>query len=119
RSGARTRARRLQLDYRQREPAGRLLMARFGFPGGSYTLQSVNANCQKTQNSIPEADESGFGVSAMHLNPTPGLALFAALPHGMVRAVFEFKGVLYAVADSGFYVVKQDGTFTQAGVVAT
>lgn len=93
-------------------------MARFGFPGGSYTLQSVNANCQKTQNWIPEADESGFGVSAMHLNPTPGLALFAALPHGMVRAIFEFKGVLYAVADSGFYVVTQDGTFTQAGVVA-
>lgn len=93
-------------------------MARFGFVGGSYTLASVNADCQQTQNWIPEADESGIGVSALHLNPTPGLSLFAQLPDAPVRQTFEFLGRFFAVSGSTFFEVSSTGTVLFSSPVA-
>lgn len=54
-------------------------MARFGLIGGTYQSQSPNADCEYTQNWIPEAIESQQGKSAMALYPTPGLAVFVNL----------------------------------------
>ena len=60
-------------------------MARIGLIGPSYSSQSVIADCQRTMNWYPESIESGQGKSQLALYPTPGLALFCALPAGPVR----------------------------------
>jgi hypothetical protein len=62
-------------------------LARFGFVGGSYTAQSVNADAQTCMNWYPELDGSGAGKSAAVLYPTPGLALFYALGSAPCRGI--------------------------------
>lgn len=54
-------------------------MTRIKLPGGSYTSQSVNADCQSTVNWYPERVESGDGNSDLVLYPTPGLRSFSDL----------------------------------------
>ena len=93
-------------------------MARINFPGGSYQLQNQNADDQACVNFIPEADESGVGISALHLNPTPGLALFLTLPDSPVRAVFEINGRAFVVAGLTFFEILVNGTSIKRGTVA-
>lgn len=81
-------------------------MGEFGFCGGSYRSQSVNADCQTTMNLYPESDESGLGNSAIVMYHTPGTKLFAGLPEGPVRGQFaqtygEKRG--FVVAGGGLY----------------
>ncbi len=54
-------------------------MARVSFVGGSYQSASPNADCEYSQNWMPEVIESGVGTSAMVLYPSPGTAVFSAL----------------------------------------
>jgi hypothetical protein len=54
-------------------------MARIALIGGSYQSESPNADCEYTQNFMPEAIESGMGASAMALYRSPGTSLFVNL----------------------------------------
>jgi hypothetical protein len=56
-----------------------------GILGPTYTLESLNAECQRCVNMLPERVESSNGKDAFWLKPTPGLELFCALPTGPVR----------------------------------
>lgn len=81
-------------------------MARFSFCGGSYTLQSINADNQRCVNLYPEADETGEGRSKLILLPTPGLISLTADLDGPPRAQLEFNGRLFVIAGTKLYEVK-------------
>ena len=80
-------------------------MGRIALNGGSYQSASPNADCEYTQNFIPEAIESGVGVSSMVLYCSPGTALAYGLA-GMKSVVtgYEFGTGTSARA----FVVAQD-----------
>src|SRR6266567_6096664 len=90
-------------------------MARFGFVGGTYSSESVLADCQRCMNLYPESVESGMGKSAFVLYPTPGLSLFAALPGRSVRGVLAFNGRVFAVAGTTLYELMANGQFVARG----
>jgi hypothetical protein len=93
-------------------------MARFGFVGPSYTSQSVNADCQLTQNLYPEHDESGQGKSEWQLLPTPGLTLFCATGNpNPVRGMTNANRRCFVVTGDTLVEVYSDGTFLPLGVV--
>lgn len=85
-----------------------------GFVGPSYTLQTVNADCQRCVNLYPETNEVGFGKEreVASLVATPGLELKKRLGSGGIRALhFSSDNVLYAVSrDKAF---KLDSSFTE------
>jgi hypothetical protein len=86
-------------------------MARFGFVGGSYTSQSVNADCQQCMNWYPETLESGQSKSAMALYPTPGLVAFFAAPDpGPVRGIYTINARTFLVSANNVYEVGVLGT---------
>lgn len=93
-------------------------MSRFGFCSGFYSLPNINADCQTCMNWFPETNESQLGKSAIVLNPTPGLALFAAIPGVEVRGEWTINGRTFAVVDATLYEVFGDGTFTALGLMA-
>lgn len=77
-----------------------------GFIGPSYTLQSVNVDCQRCINLYPEMDEIGTGNSGevASLVSTPGLTLLVALPTSPVRGTFcDSTGQLWAVGGNTLY----------------
>ena len=93
-----------------------------GFIGPSYTLQSLDADCQNTVNWYPEANDLGTGKEQeqMFLAPTPGLKLFATLPQGPVRGVWRSSsGELYVVGGNKFYKVSSTGMVTELGQLNT
>lgn len=93
-------------------------MSRFGFCGPSYTLQSVNADCQLAMNLYPQTDESGVGKSAVIQLATPGTALFATAPvAGQGRGVFTFLGRTFAVAGTTLYEAMSNGSVVTRGTV--
>jgi hypothetical protein len=92
-------------------------MARFGFCGPTYTSASVNADCQRCVNFIPEVNESGQGNAAIILLPTPGLSVFAALPDLPARGLFEFNGRCFAVGGARFCEIQAGGVVVNIGAV--
>jgi Phage stabilisation protein len=79
-----------------------------GFIGPSYTLQSVNVDCQRCINLYPEMDEEGTGNEGevASLVSTPGLRLLATLPTGPVRGVFcDSTGQLWAAGGNALYQI--------------
>lgn len=88
-----------------------------GFVGQSYTLDSLNADCQDAVNLYPESIESGTGMNRARLAATPGLHKFTTLPKSPVRAVWAGEGRLFAVAGTNLYEVYADGTYTDRGSV--
>src|ERR1700690_2274057 len=94
-------------------------MSRFGFCSGSYTLQSVNADCQSAINLFPQNDESGLGKSAVILLPTAGTSLFSAAPvTGKGRGTYTFNGRTFTVAGTCFYETLSNGSTTKINTVA-
>lgn len=91
-------------------------MARFDFCGGSYTVQSVNADSQRSVNLYPEVDETGDGRSKVILLSTPGIASIAVL-EGPPRAQLEYNGRLFVVAGTKLYEITQ--TSAGAGLPIT
>lgn len=91
-------------------------MARIGFCGGSYTAQSILADCQRTLNLFPEINESGDGVSAKWLSPTPGLKVLVTLD-GPPRGMFEFNGRCFAAGKFNFYEILP--TFAASGALVS
>lgn len=94
-----------------------------GFIGPSYTLQSVNVDCQRSVNLFPEKDALGTGKEGevASLVPTPGLRLLATLPAVPFRGAWtcSANGILYVVAGGYFYSVASDYTYTQLGALQT
>lgn len=92
-------------------------MARIGFCGPSYTLQSFNADCQLTQNLYPQHDESGMGKSEWQMLPTPGQTLFSQVPTFKNRASINANKRCFKVFGDTLYEIFADGTNAKIGVV--
>ena len=82
-------------------------MARFpGFIGPSYTLNSVNAECQRSVNLYLEADELGTAAQGDPglLRLAPGLKVQDTLGTSPIRGIYTAAtGVVYIVAGSKVY----------------
>lgn len=92
-----------------------------GFIGPSYTLQSVNVDCQRCINLYPEMDEVGSAHEGevASLVSTPGLRLLLALPTMPVRGIFcDSKKVLWAVGGNTLYQIN-NWVPTAAGTLLT
>ncbi len=93
-----------------------------GFIGPSYTLQSLNVDCQRCINLYPEVDELGTGNEGevASLVSTPGLRLLVTLPQSPVRGVFcDSMGQLWAVGGNILYKISSAWVATVAGTLLT
>lgn len=90
-----------------------------GFVGPSYTLQSVNADCQRCVNLYPEMNEVGRGKEGevAALVSTPGLLQKVELSVGPTRGLYySSDNVLYAVSYNVAY--KLDSSFTPTTIAS-
>jgi hypothetical protein len=98
-------------------------MERFvGFIGPSYTLRSVNVDCQRTVNLYPELDELGTAKEreVASLVGTPGLLKLATMGTGPVRGLYySSKGRTFAVSGTGLYEVTTPASPTLLGTLTT
>lgn len=93
-----------------------------GFIGASYTLQSLNVDCQRAVNLYPEMNEMGTGNEGevASLVSTPGLNLLVTLPTGPVRGVYtDSTGQLWAVGGNTLYQVSSSWVATAYGTLLT
>lgn len=93
-----------------------------GFIGPSYTVQSLNVDCQRCVNLYPEIDEAGTGNEGevASLVSTPGLRLLVALPTSPVRGVFfDSTGQLWAVGGNKIYQISSSWVATVLGTLVT
>lgn len=93
-----------------------------GFIGPTYTLPSVNVDCQRCINLYPELNELGTGKDReiASLVGTPGLKLLATVPAlGCRGSLTASNGILYKVYGNKFYKVASDFTYTELGTLAT
>jgi hypothetical protein len=93
-----------------------------GFVGPSYTLQSVNVDCQRCVNLYPEMDEMGTGNEGevASLVSTPGLKLLVTLPTGPIRGTFcDSTGQLWAVGGNTLYQISSLWVATSIGTLNT
>lgn len=93
-----------------------------GFIGPSYTLQSVNVDCQRCVNLFPEMDDLGTGKDreVAALVPTPGLKLLLTLPNAPVRGLYyASNGQLFAVGGTKLYRISSAWAYTELGTLST
>lgn len=93
-----------------------------GFIGPSYTLQSVNVDCQRCVNLFPEMDDLGTGKEkeVASLVPTPGLTLLLTLAASPVRALWRASNnQLFAVGGNKFYRISSAWVATELGTLNT
>jgi hypothetical protein len=89
-----------------------------GFIGPSYTLQSVNVDCQRCVNLFPEVNALGTGKEkeVAALVPTPGLRLLLTLPKSPVRGIWRAStGQLFAVGGEKLYSISSGWVATEIG----
>lgn len=92
------------------------------FVGGSYTLSSYRADCQRSMNQYVELDESKQGINYGRMVGTPGLVLFkdltkiddAAHP---VRGMWSGAGRMFVAAGTKYFEI--DSTGALVGMVKT
>ena len=93
-------------------------MARIGFCGPTYALQSVIADCQRTMGWYPETVESGQGKSQIWMAPTPGLSVFAeTFNTGKSRGCIGINGRAFFVVSERLYEFDANGGATDWGTV--
>lgn len=93
-----------------------------GFVGPSYTLQSVNADAQRSINLYPERNEMGTGKENEPLTyiGTSGLTLKLTLATSPVRGIYEGSdGLLYAVGGNKLYKISSAFSATEIGTLDT
>lgn len=93
-----------------------------GFIGPSYTLSSVNFDCQRCINLYPEVDEvaTGKDQEVASLIGTPGLSLLQTLGSGPIRGMwYTSTGQFYVVSGSSLYVVDSSWNATNIGTLQT
>lgn len=93
-----------------------------GFIGPSYTLQSVNVDCQKCVNLFPEINALGTGkereVGA--LVPTPGLRLLLTIADSPIRGFWSASnGEFYVVGGQKLYFISSSWIATELGTLNT
>lgn len=94
------------------------------FTGGSYTLSSVSAACQRTLNLYPELIETGGEKGKYRLAGTPGHTLFAdlttydAAAHP-VRGLFSGGGRLFVAAGTKYMEINPSTGALITGSVRT
>lgn len=95
-------------------------MARFdGFIGGTYSAFSRTGACDRAINLYPEIIQSGTGPNKLNFYNRPGLALFATLPAGPVRALWGGNNRLFAVGGGELYEINvSSGAITHTGSIA-
>lgn len=93
-----------------------------GFIGPSYTLRSVNVDCQRCVNLYPEINElqtSAEGDTGSLLS-TPGLRLLTACGSGPIRKVFTAStGGMIVVSGSELYRIGYNWALTKVGDLLT
>lgn len=94
-------------------------MPSIGLIGGSYTLEALNAECQRAVNLYAETIESGKGKNVGWLNKTPGLSTFCTLGGMSVTGLFTQNGRLWGLSGAKLYEILSDGTTIERGAVAT
>lgn len=93
-----------------------------GFIGPSYTLQSVNVDCQSCVNLFPEMDALGTGKEreVAALVPTPGLLRKVTLSEGPVRGIFRASnGSVFAVGGTKLNSISSSFVATEIGTLST
>lgn len=93
-----------------------------GFIGPSYTLQSVNVDCQRSVNLYPEVDEMNTGNEGevASLVSTPGLNPLCTLPTAPVRGIYtDSQDQLWAVGGNVLYKVFSDWSASIVGTLNT
>ncbi len=91
-----------------------------GFIGPTYTLQSTNADCQRTLNLYPQMDESSVGKNVAALFSTPGLKLFANLGNFPCRAMLTTsRGRVFVICGATLFELFADGTHANRGTLLT
>lgn len=91
-----------------------------GFIGPSYTLQSVNVDCQRCINFYLEMDEERTGNEGetYSLVSTPGLRLLVTLPNSPVRGIYcDSTGQLWAVGGNTLYKISSTWVATRVGTL--
>lgn len=79
-----------------------------GFIGPSYTLQSVNVDCQRSVNLFPEINETGTGKEGevVHLSGTPGLKTLLTVGDGPIRCIHVTpSGIILVVSRNKLFKV--------------
>lgn len=93
-----------------------------GFIGASYTLQSLNVDCQRCVNLYPEVNEMGTGNEGevASLVSTPGLELLCTLPTAPLRGDYtDSTGQLWAVGGNVLYQISSLWVATPFGTLNT
>lgn len=93
-----------------------------GFIGPSYTLGSVNVDCQRCINMYPELDEIGTGKEkeVAALVGTPGLLLLATVGIGPIRGSYtSTDGAYYVVSGSILYRLDSSYAKTSIGSLSS
>lgn len=91
-----------------------------GFIGPSYTLKSVNVDCQRCVNLYPEMNELGTGKEreVAYLIGTPGLSTLATMAASVCRGMWTAtNGILYAVYGAKCYKVSSAWSATELGTL--
>ena len=93
-----------------------------GFIGPSYTLQSVNVDCQRCVNLYPEINALGTGKEKeiAALVSTPGLRLLATIGDGPIRGAWRASNEqLFIVSGDELYRVSSAYAGTLLGTLTT
>lgn len=94
-------------------------MPRVSFVGPTYQSQSPFADAERCVNFYPEIIESGQGISASALYPTPGLSNFVTnLANGPMRGMWSLLGRLFVVIGPNLYEIFANGTNANRGNLA-
>ena len=91
-----------------------------GFIGPSYTLQSVNVDCQRCINLYPEINEIGSGKEreVASLVATPGLRLLVTLGVGPIRGMWTASnGRVFVVSSNKLYELSSSWVATERGTL--
>jgi hypothetical protein len=91
-----------------------------GFIGPSYTLRTVNVDCQRCINLYPELVESGKGKEGevAVLLSTPGLLLKVTIGAGPIRGTYTASnGQLFVVSNTKIYRVSGAWVATELGTL--
>jgi len=81
-----------------------------GFVGPSYTLDSVNVDCQRCVNLYPGLIESGTGKGGQryYLRPTPGLRKILEVGDGPIRLIHtDSIGRVFVVSGNQLFQIKK------------
>lgn len=92
------------------------------FIGPSYTLRSVNVDCQRCINMFPEINELGTGKEReiAALVPTPGLGLLATVGEGPIRGLYKANnGRVFVVSRNKLFEISSSFVATERGTLNT